>query len=97
MVNVGISASIRSIEVEMFQNGGVQRSLESSLSRKVDPDLIELLTKRYNTKTQYSPQSLKTFAKLVDLSRLPIYARSLKYSAGRNLSAGAAKKTGEAI
>ena len=67
------------------------------LSRKVDPHLIELLTKRYNTKKQYSPQSLKTFAKLVDLSRLPIYARSLKYSAGRNLSAGAAKKTGEAI
>ena len=53
------------------------------LSCKADPDLIELFTKRYNTKKQYSPQSLKTFAKLIDLSGLPINARSYKYSAGR--------------
>ena len=56
------------------------------LSRKVDRDLIELLAKRYNTKIQYSPQSLETFPKLIDLSGLPINARSLKYAA--------AKKTG---
>ena len=56
------------------------------LSHKADWDLIELLTKRYNTKKQYSPQSLETFAKRIDLSGLPINARLLKYAA--------AKKTG---
>ena len=56
------------------------------LSRKADRDLIDLLTKRYNTKKLYSPQSLETSAKLIDLSGLPINARSLKYAA--------AKKTG---
>ena len=40
------------------------------LSRKADRDLIELLKKPYNTKKQYIPQSLKTFAKLIDLSGL---------------------------
>ena len=56
------------------------------LSRKAGQDLIQLLTKHYITKKQYSPQSLETFAKLIDLSGLPINARSMKYAA--------AKKTG---
>ena len=59
------------------------------LSRKADWDLIDLLTKRYNRKKQSSPQSLETFAKLIDLNGLPINARSMKYAA--------AKKTGGAI
>ena len=49
--------------------------------------MIDLLTKRYNSKKQYSPQSLEAFAKLIDLSGLPINARSMKYAA--------AKKTGQ--
>ena len=53
------------------------------LSRKADRDLIELLTKRYNTKEQYSPQPLEIFAKLIYLSGLPINARSLKYAAAK--------------
>ena len=56
------------------------------LSRKADRDLIDLLTKRYNTKKQYSQQSLDTFAKPIDLSGLPNNACSLKNAA--------AKKTG---
>ena len=59
------------------------------LSCKADRDLIDLLTKRYNSKKQYSPQSLETFAKPIDLSGLPINTRSMKYAA--------AKKTGGAI
>ena len=59
------------------------------LSRKADRHFIELLTKRYNTKKQYSPQSLKTFKQLKDLSGLPINTRSMKYAA--------TKKTGGAI
>ena len=67
------------------------------LSRKAGWDLIDLLTKRYNSKKQHSPQSLETFVKLIDLSGLPINAHLLKYSAGCDLSAAAAKKTGGAI
>lgn len=59
------------------------------LSRKADQDLIELLTKRYNTKKQYSEKSLKLFAKLIDLSGLPVNNRSIKYSAGRQRAGGA--------
>ena len=53
------------------------------LSRKVDQDLIELLTKRFNTKIQYSAESQETFAKLIDVSGLPVNNRSMKYSAGQ--------------
>ena len=61
---------------------GAYKDDKKVLSRKADWDLIELLIYCYNTKKQYSPQSLETF----DLSGLPINARSLKYPA--------AKKTG---
>ena len=53
------------------------------LSRKADQDLIELLTKRYNSKKVYSEKALETFAKLIDLSGLPINARSKKYASTR--------------
>ena len=66
-------------------------------SLETDWDLVELFAKRYNTKKQYSPQSPKTFATLIDLSGLSINARSLKYSVGRDISAGARKKTGGEI
>ena len=56
------------------------------LSCKADRDLIDLLTKRYNNKKQYTPQSLETFVKLIDLSGLPINARSLKYAAAKKTS-----------
>jgi hypothetical protein len=36
----------------------------------VDPDLIYLLTKRYNPKKQYSPKAVETFTKMVELSGL---------------------------
>ena len=79
------------IDQEKFNDFKLEANKDDKkvLSRKADRDLIDLLTKRYNSKKQYSPQSLETFAKLIDLSGWPINARSMKYAA--------AKKTGGAI
>ena len=41
------------------------------------------MTKHYSTKKQYSPQSLETFVKLIDLNGLPINTHSLKYAAAK--------------
>ena len=65
------------LKVEAYRDG------KKVLSRKADQDLIELLTKRYNTKKVYSEKALETFAKLIDLSGLPINARSKKYASTR--------------
>ena len=48
-------------------------------SRKVDADLLELLTKRFNAKKTYSGGTLKTWNKLVELSGIPPNKRSKKY------------------
>ena len=62
------------LKVEAYRDG------KKVLSRKADQDLIELLTKRYNTKKVYSEKALRTFAKLIDLSGLPVNPRSKKYT-----------------
>ena len=49
------------------------------MSRKVDADLLELLTKRFNAKKTYSGGTLKTWNKLVELSGLPPNKQSKKY------------------
>ena len=49
------------------------------MSRKVDADLLELLTMRFNAKKTYSGGILKTWNKLVELSGLPSNKRSKKY------------------
>ncbi len=51
------------------------------LTRAVDRDFVELLTKRFNSKTTYSPASVKIFSKLIDLSG-DINPRSKKYQIG---------------
>ena len=65
------------LKVEAYRNG------KKVLSRKADQDLIELLTKRYNTKKVYSEKVLETYAKLIDLTGLPFFARSKKYASTR--------------
>ena len=69
---------LREMKVEAYKKG------KKVLSRKADLDLIELLTKRYNTRKEYSKQALEAFAKLIDLSDLPINTRSLKYASGHS-------------
>ena len=49
------------------------------MSRKVDADLLELLTKRFNAKKTYSGGTIKTWNKLVELFGLPPNKRSKKY------------------
>jgi hypothetical protein len=46
------------------------RNKKKVLEEKIDPDLIYLLTKRYNSKKKYSPKSVELFKKLVELSEL---------------------------
>ena len=60
------------------------------LSRKMDIALMDLLTKRYNSKRLYSDKSLKTFGKLIELSGLPLNRRSMKFS---TVTGGSAKKS----
>ena len=50
------------------------------ISRKFDSDFLELLTKRYDTRKEYSHDSLELFSKLISLSGLPINSRSMKFN-----------------
>jgi len=50
------------------------------MSRKVDLDFVDLVTKRHNHKRTYSPKSLKDFKDLVKLSDMPIQRHSKKFS-----------------
>ena len=76
-------AKLYEFRVEAYKDG------KKVLSRKADPDLIELLTKRYNTKKEYSQHALKTFEKLIDLSGMPLNTRSLKYTSTHQRSGSA--------
>ena len=49
------------------------------LSNKIDIDFIDLLTKRYNSKRNYSGGAVKTFKKLIELSGQPMNKRSKKF------------------
>ena len=50
------------------------------LDKKVDFDTIDLLTKRFNSKKNYSDLSKMVFNQLTKLSELPIHRSSKKYS-----------------
>ena len=50
------------------------------LDKKVDFDTIDLLTKRFNSKKQYSGLSKMVFNELNKLSEIPIHRSSRKYS-----------------
>jgi len=49
------------------------------MDKKAPIDLVELLTKRYNPRTNYSDKSIKTFQDLVKLSGLPVHSGSGKF------------------
>jgi hypothetical protein len=59
------------------------------LEEKIDPDLIYLLTKRFNSKKQYSSKSVELFKKLVELSELnpAMYSQKLNLFHGGAVSA----------
>jgi len=59
------------------------------LEEKIDPDLIYLLTKRYNSKKKYSLESVEVFKKLVELSELnpAIHSQKLNIFRGGAVSA----------
>lgn len=49
------------------------------LDKKAPYDLIELLTKRYNPRKQYSDKSIKLFKTLVEMSSLPVSMMTGKF------------------
>ena len=65
------------------------RNKKNVLDEKIDPDLIYLLTKRYNSKKKYSPKSVELFKKLVELSELnpAIHSKKLNIFRGGAVSA----------
>jgi hypothetical protein len=62
------------------------------LEEKIDPDLIYLLTKRFNPKKQYSSKSVELFKKLVELSELNPATYSQKLSIFRGGAVPACSK-----
>jgi len=62
------------LKIEAFKNG------KKVLSQKADYDLIELLTKRYDSRKQYSAHSKALFSKLIAMSGLPLMTKSMKFT-----------------
>ena len=50
------------------------------LSRKMDIDLMDLLTKRYDSRRTYSKNAINTFGKLIEMSGHPLNRRSMKFN-----------------
>ena len=59
--------------LEAFKNG------KQVMRRRVDGDLIDLLTKRFNSSKPYSDLSRRVFSKLNQLSGLPNHRSSMKF------------------
>ena len=51
------------------------------MNRKVPDEVIELVTKRYNSKKAYSDDALKIYRQLLDLAELPPAIHSKKFQA----------------
>jgi len=49
------------------------RGKKKVMSRKIDQDTFDILTKRYNSKQQYSPKAVEVLNKLVELSDISPY------------------------
>ncbi len=64
---------LTNITLEAYEDG------KKGMSRMLDTDLLELLTKRFKTNKKYSGRALKSWNKLVELSELPVNKRSKKY------------------
>ena len=72
----------------------VHHGRKKIIDQRVDPDLIYLLTKRYNPKKHYSPQSIETFTKLVEKSGLKpaVHTGKLKLLQGGGAVSGCSKQ-----
>ena len=57
----------------------VTKGSEIIINQNVDDDLIELITKRYNSKKTYSKESEDLFRDLTELSGLPMHKTSSKF------------------
>ena len=53
--------------------------VENSMTKQVDFDTLDLLTKRFNSKKKYSPLSKMVFDELDRISDIPIHRTSNKY------------------
>jgi len=65
-----------SIDVDKLENNLKLEAFKGNkkvLSRKVDQDTYDILTKRYNSKKQYSQKAVETLNKLVELSDISPY------------------------
>lgn len=65
---------IGQLHLSAFKNG------QEVYNKKVDFDTIDLLTKRFNSKKNYSALSKKVFDELNQLSEIPIHKTSKKFS-----------------
>ena len=61
------------LKLEAFKNG------KKIISKKIDYDFINLITKRFNSNKKYSNESLSLFNKLIKLSGLPTNGGEIKY------------------
>ena len=62
------------------------------LEEKADPDIIYLLTKRYNSKKNYSTKSVELFKKLIELAELTPAMHSQKLNLFRGGAVPACSK-----
>jgi hypothetical protein len=57
----------------------VKKGGQVLLNQKVNKDLVDLLTKRFNTRKNYTDESIELFSKLVEMAKIPINRSSQKY------------------
>ena len=74
-LNIDMSLLLSSNQLKASKNGSIV------INRKVADDLVDILTKRYNSKKSYSDNTLKIYKKLLELSELSLPSHSKKLKA----------------
>jgi len=97
-LKIGKNGSFGSLKINMNQLKRMKLIAKNSSGKKVaegvvSPDLLDLLTKRYNNKRTYDKDAVETFKKLVELAKFPVTgSRSKKYQIARGVNLKNVKK-----
>lgn len=66
----------------------IKRGGQTLIKQKVNNDLVDLLTKRFNSRKNYNIDSLEMFKKIIEMANIPINRNSAKLKVVKNIKKG---------
>ena len=66
-------------KLKMFNRLKIKRGGQILFDKKVNNDLVDLLTKRFNSRRNYDIGALETFKEIINMANIPVNRQSAKY------------------